>query len=315
MRIVSPPDRTERVSALLCEDVAVTNVAVYPGAARHPAGDVVTADVAREDASVLLSDLRDLGIDRDGAISLELVDTAISPGARRAVEEARGDEADAVVWEQVEQRTSESAALSGSYLAFMVIATLLAAVGIFTNNPILIVGAMVVGPEFGPLAGLCVATVNGRSELARRSGVALVVGFAAGILAAFVLSLFLRAVGLDPETFDTDHGLVKGIASPDAYTVIVAACAGVAGMISLTTAKAGALIGVLISVTTIPSAADVAVSLADSDPGNAVGAAGQLGLNLATMIVVGLLTLVVQRRSYARRRRRHRAQRLASSAQ
>ena len=44
----------------------------------------------------------------------------------------------------------------------MVLAMQIGAVGILLDQPILIVGAMVVGPEFGPLAGL--------SRGARRSG-------------------------------------------------------------------------------------------------------------------------------------------------
>ncbi len=35
---------------------------------------------------------------------------------------------------------------------------------------ILVVGGLVVGPEFGPMAGLCVAIVQLRGKLARRSG-------------------------------------------------------------------------------------------------------------------------------------------------
>ena len=56
----------------------------------------------------------------------------------------------------------------------MVLAALIAAVGIYQDSPILIVGAMVVGPEFGPIAGFCVALVQRRRQLARRSAVALV---------------------------------------------------------------------------------------------------------------------------------------------
>jgi uncharacterized membrane protein len=54
------------------------------------------------------------------------------------------------VWEEVEARTNEQVELSGVYLAFMALAGLLAMVGIYRDSAILIVGAMVVGPEFGP---------------------------------------------------------------------------------------------------------------------------------------------------------------------
>jgi uncharacterized hydrophobic protein (TIGR00271 family) len=126
-------------------------------------------------------------------------------------------------------------------------------VGIFLDTPILIIGAMVVGPEFGPIAGVCVAVAGRRRDLATRSGVALAVGFPLAIAAAFVASLVFKWTGLTPSVFhETDHGLSRVIARPDFFTFFVAFCAGVAGMLSLTTAKSGALIGVLISVTPPP---------------------------------------------------------------
>ena len=241
------------------------NVIVLAGAGVRPAGDVVLTDVAREDASVILTRLRELGLEADGSIAIETVDTAISDGARAAVEAARGEQSDAVVWEQVEAQTSERATLSWGFLAFMVLATAIAAAGIFTDSPILIVGAMVLGPEFGPLAGICVAAVQRRPTLVRASLTALLVGIALAGATTYLLSEALIAGGLEPEQFSLDQGLARLISSPDAYTVLVAACAGVAGMLSLTTAKSGALIGVLVSVTTIPAISELGVAAAESE--------------------------------------------------
>ena len=304
LRIVTPEDRTERVADLLCADEAVYNVIVLPGAARHPPGDVILADVAREDASALLADLRELHIDRDGSIALENVDTAISAGADHAVKAAKGEEADAVVWEEVEARTSEEAALSGSYLAFMALAAVIAGVAILLDSSVLLIGGMVVGPEFGPLAGVCVAVVNRRRELARRSLMALLVGFPVAVLAAYLLGEAIVLADVQPGEFSTDRGLAETISSPDVYAVIVAVAAGVAGMLSLTTAKSGALIGVLISVATLPAAADVGISAAFGDWEATGGAAAQLGVNVASIIFAGVMTLEVQRAAYRRRRRR-----------
>src|SRR5215210_4941201 len=188
LRIVTPPDRTERVQQILCEDPAVWGVISMPGAGIHPPGDVVLADVAREDASVILSELRELGLEADGSIAIESIDTAISHGADAAVAAARGEQADAVVWEQVEAQTSEQATLSHGYLAFMVLASAIAAAGIFTDSAILIVGAMVLGPEFGPLAGVCVAAVQRRPTLVRASLLAFVLGVALAIFTTYLLS-------------------------------------------------------------------------------------------------------------------------------
>src|SRR5262245_27549628 len=146
LRIVAPADRSHNVLELLKAAESVVNVIYLEGAAKDPDGDVVMADVAREDASVIISDLKELRLEEDGSITLESIDTALSRRAEAAEKAASGAPADAVIWEQVEFRTSEESALSASYLAFITIATLIACVGLLLDSPILIVGAMVVGP-------------------------------------------------------------------------------------------------------------------------------------------------------------------------
>ena len=301
LRLVTPPELAPTVVDLLAARASVLNIVHLPGVATRPQGDLVLCDVAREDASLVLADLRELGLDRTGTIAVDTIDAAISSAAQRAERAAVGSPADAVVWESVENRTSESAELSFSYLAFMVLATLIAAVGILADSVVLIIGAMVVGPEFGPLAGFCVAVVQRRHALARRSLVALAVGFPAGIAAAWAGTLLLRASDVSPDELSS-HPATLFISHPDAYSPIVATLAGVAGMLSLSTAKSGALIGVLISVTTIPAAANVGVATAYADWDEVAGAATQLSVNLVCIVAAGIVTLALQRRLYRRRR-------------
>ena len=219
---------------------------------------------------------------------------------------ARGAAADAVIWEEVEARTSESAELSWSHVIFMAMAGIIAATGILLDSPILIVGAMVVSPDFGPVAGVCVGVVNRRVPLALKSLLALAVGIPSAITVAFVFTLIGQATGLMPETFsEADHDLANIISSPDAYSLIVAACAGVVGIMSLTSAKSGALIGVLISVTTIPAAANIGVSAAYGDWSSWRGSQIQLAANITMLLLAGILTLASQRQLYVRRRRAH----------
>lgn len=306
LRIVSPHERTAQTLALLRHNDSVSNVAFFAGAVADQQSDLVMADVAREDASVLISDLRKLRLHEEGSISIEEIEAVLSERAQAAVEHARGAPSDAVVWEEVQARTSEATELSAAFVIFMVVAGLIAGVGIFLDSPILIVGAMVVGPEFGPVAGLCVAAATRRADVARRSALALAVGFPVAIGAVLLMSLVFRVTGITPDEFsDTDHSLARVIASPDFLAFFVASCAGVAGVLSLSTAKSGALIGVLISVTTIPAAANIGVSAAYGDWGSSGGSAGQLAINLAGILTWGTLTLVIQRGLYARRRDTH----------
>ncbi len=307
LRIVVPTDRTEQVVDLLEAMPSATNLVLLEGAARQPRGDVVLCDVAREDASVVIDDLKQLRIHKEGSIALEQIDSEISDVGEEAERAARGAPSDAVVWEEVEARTSESIELSGTFLAFMVLACLIASVGIFTGSPILIVGAMVVGPEFGPLAGLCVAAVERRLGVGLRSLTALAVGFPIGITAAFLFTLICVATGLvDSDFKSVDNPLTQFIAEPDEFSFIVAAFAGAAGVLSLTSAKSGALVGVLISVTTIPAAANIGVAAALGNWSDWRGAMAQLSLNLVAIVLAGFLTLYVERRLFSQRRREHR---------
>jgi uncharacterized hydrophobic protein (TIGR00271 family) len=305
LRLVVPKDTTTQVLRILEESSAVVNVGRLAGASIKPEGDLVLCDVAREEVSVVVEELRRLGVEQAGSISIEAVESIISTGASRAARAATGLPADAVIWEEVEARTSESAELSASFVAFMVLATLIAAVGILTDSQILIIGAMVVGPEFGPLAGLCVALVQRRVELAGRSATALAVGFPLAIAITLLVVLVLRAAGPAPDAIAAqDRPATFFIAHPNTFSVLVALFAGVAGTLSLTTAKSGALVGVLISVTTIPAAANVGVAAAYADWSELGGAVAQLGINLSCIVLAGVATLTTQRLGFIRRLRR-----------
>lgn len=302
LRLIVPSDLSDNVLRILNDAPEVTNVWTLAGAASKPRGDLVSCDVAKEEGSSILRELRAIGLEERGSIAVEVVDASVSRGATAAELIARGSPADAIVWEEIEGRVSESASLSVSYLVFMTIATMIGAIGLITDSIVLIIGAMVVGPEYGPLAGICVALIEGRPQLAAKSLRALAVGFPVAMSAAWLLTLALKATGIAPEALSpADHELTLFVVRPNWYSAIVAVLAGVAGMLALVSAKAGPLIGVLISVTTIPAAANVGVAIAYSNEGDAARGAAQLAINLAAIIVSGLIVLWLASRGRRRR--------------
>ncbi|MFF7867229.1 DUF389 domain-containing protein [Streptomyces qaidamensis] len=301
LRVITPSDRTDDVVLLIEKTVGTTHLVVLPGAARDPAGDVVMCDVAREAGDELLAGLRELGIDTTGSIAVESIDLSLSERADQAEADAPGEGADAVLWEHLTDATHEESTLSVTYLAFITLATVIAACGVVLDNSILIVGAMAVGPEFGPLAGISTAVVRRRPRLAARSLIALVVGFAAAMAVTVAFSLFMDAAGLFTEAqLEADRPNTGFIYAPDRLSFVVAVLAGIAGTLSLTSAKSGALVGVAISVTTIPAAANAAVALSYGDMKQTWGSTEQLLLNLLGIILAGTLTLAAQRWLWSR---------------
>ncbi|MGW7435513.1 DUF389 domain-containing protein [Streptomyces sp. NPDC054849] len=293
LRMITPHHLTEQVVTLIDRTVGTAHLVVLAGAARDPEGDLVLCDVARESADELLQEMRALGVDRTGSIAVENIDLSISRRADEAEQEAPGEAADAVVWEQLTESTHEDSTLTVTYAVFIIVATMIAACGVVLDNAVLIVGAMAVGPEFGPLAGVCTGLVQRRYRLAGRSLSALVIGFAAAIIATTVFSLVMDALGLFHEDMlDDPRPNTSFIWQPDPFSFVVALLAGVAGMLSLTSAKAGALVGVAISVTTVPAGANAAVALGYGDFAQMWGSAVQLALNLGGIILAGTLTLI-----------------------
>lgn len=259
------------------------------------------ADVARESANEVLRALKAMGLDKNGSIaSTRWASPCPAEAARRRRRHQAGD--DAVVWEGSNGAPARSR-LSVTFLLFLSIATVIAGIGVLLDQPILIVGAMVVGPEFGPLAALSVGVIRRRPRVIGRSLLALAVGFAVAIVVTVLSTLALSAGGLvTREMLLGARPLTGFIWRPDALSWVIAFLAGIAGILSLTTAKSGALIGVLISVTTVPAAGNVAVAIAYGVPDEAWGSALQLGINLGAIATAGILTLAVQRWLSRRRR-------------
>ncbi|MEU4890794.1 DUF389 domain-containing protein [Streptomyces sp. NPDC044780] len=305
LRLIVPADRTEEVVRTVEKTVGTTHLVVLPGAARNPMGDVVMCDVAREAGDSLLGELRELGLDETGSIAVENIDLSLSRRADEAEEDAPGEGADAVLWEQLTDATHEESTLSVTYLAFLTLATMIAACGVVLDNAILIVGAMAVGPEFGPLAGLCTALVRRAPRLAARSAIALLVGFAAAMALTTGFGMLMDAVGLfSADMLEGARPNTDFIWKPDMFSFVVAVLAGIAGTLSLTSAKSGALVGVAISVTTVPAAANAAVALGYGEIHQMWGSTEQLLLNLVGIVLAGTLTLVLQKVLWKRQRRR-----------
>jgi uncharacterized hydrophobic protein (TIGR00271 family) len=302
LRVIAPTESSDSVLEVLRREVGVTHIVVHRYAALDPPGDEITADIARESANDVVDDLKALGLKRRGAITLDVVDTVVSTAAYRAENEADGDPADAVVWDELAERSREESTLNATFLTFLTLACLIAAVGVVTDSPVTVVGAMVVGPEFGPLAALAVAVVRRRGYLARRAALALLVGFPVAMLVTAIAVLGGEAVGWIKLGTIRQLSQVDFIFQVGPLSFVVALLAGAAGMLSLVSAKSAALVGVFISVTTVPAAGFAVVAATVGDWEVAEQSAIQLGVNLAGIVLAGVLVLWVHLRTSSRHR-------------
>lgn len=294
LRVIVPEDLRDDVIGVLRDEVGVANLLLHPGAALEPPGDEITADIARECANSVIRRLKELDVQHRGAITLEVLDTVLSTRAHVAEDRAEGDPADALIWDELISRTREDATLTVTYVLFLTLACLLAAIGAVTDSTVTVVGAMVLGPEFGPLAAVSVALVRRRGDLARRAAAALLVGFPIAMAVTALATLGGEAIGW--LSLDTVRHVeeVDFIFQVGPISFVVALLAGAAGMLSLVSSKSSALVGVFISVTTVPAAGFAVVSAILGDWHVAAQSALQLGINLVGIVIAGVLVLVIR---------------------
>jgi uncharacterized hydrophobic protein (TIGR00271 family) len=296
IRAACPDDLTGRLVERLRAHPGVINLVVLPGASTAPPGDAVQFDVTSGAANSVLRQLRELGLGHQSPIIIDSIDAAITDAPRRPAWLRSHPGEHAPVWAFVEARITGEASYAPSFFALLIFAGLIGACGILTDSEILIVGAMVVGPEYSAIISVALGIERRDGRSVGQGLLVLLVGFLAAIAVTLLFALCIRGVGYAPELYRRGVRPVSDlINSPNLFSLVVAVVAGLVGVVSLTTSRASALIGVFISVTTIPAAADIAVSVAFGRWREAGGSTLQLLLNVGVLIIVGALALRWQR--------------------
>ena len=296
VRLVSAPDRTDVLLEALASDPGVSSLVVLPGAAQRPGGDAVQFDVGPGSANSVFRQLKRFTGGHHEAVAVQYVDATLGEAPTPAAKHFVVQRDLPPVWELVEARIRSGAVYAPSFYILLAIAGLIGAVGILTNSQILIVGAMVVGPEYNAIISVALGIDQRARRPVLRGLLALLVGFAAAMVVTLLFGLVIRWSGHTPRLYEDGVRPVSSlINNPNLFSVVVAVLAGIVGVVSLTEARASALIGVFISVTTIPAAADVGLSVAYSSWAEARGSAFQLLLNVVLLIAVGAGALRLQR--------------------
>ena len=295
LRVAIDNERADSVSAALDRTGGVRRLTRVP--AEGAAGGVVLAgDVTPAAADAVMSAIDEFGLAPDDYLLAREDVIAPSP-----VEHRMSSPTQDFAWVEVMGEARANARPIARYVALMSVAAAVAALGVVTENVILIVGAMAVSPDVLPICATCVGLVGRRFGLAGRAFLTLAVGL--GLVAAIsaIVAAVLDGTGILPGDFEIGAGGLGTLATTDYSTVVVALAAGVAAMLSFET-RAGVAVGVAISVTTIPASAYLGVAFAVDEFGRGAGALLVLAVNVTLLLASGSLTLAVQERLFARGR-------------
>jgi uncharacterized hydrophobic protein (TIGR00271 family) len=291
LQVYAPATAAPAVLSLLGTDPAVEHV--VRGGVTEGGGQVsISADVRPGAVDTLLPRIAATGVPGDDIVVVHR-DSSRPMGQLRT-----GDvpswSGGALAWTELAMASRQYARAVPQYLTFMTCAGVIAAFGVLTRSTTLIVGAMAIAPDLLPLCATCVGIVDRRGRLASRAFAALLVGLLTTMVTAFVVTSLLRAGGYGPTREPLGNGGLGILPSVSVATVVVAFAAGIAGILAFET-RASSSVGVAISITTIPAAAYVGVALAQGDTTSGWPGLAVLGVNIATLVLSGTGTLLLQR--------------------
>ncbi|HYH52719.1 MAG TPA: DUF389 domain-containing protein [Solirubrobacterales bacterium] len=288
LRSSVPHHRAEEFAAVLRELDGVSRLVQQDDESRDSKHYVFVADVEPNCADRLVEEIAGMGIRGDDYVLTRM--EVIAPQRHHRF----GEAGDGFAWIEVLGEARANSRPLARYLALINVAAVIAALGVITSSPILIVGAMAVSPDLLPICATSVGLVRGDRALARRAFATLVFGLGLVVVTAAVLSALLHLSGLLPDDFDVDRSSLSNLAVTDYSTVLIALAAGVAGMLAFET-RASQAVGVAISVTTIPASAYLGVAIGGGGIEHALGALVVLAVNVSLLILSGTVTLLVQR--------------------
>jgi uncharacterized hydrophobic protein (TIGR00271 family) len=280
--------REPAFAALLRELEGVRRVVRQPDESTAGGQTVFVADVEPAAADKLMDAIGEMGILVDDYLLTRVEVVAPQRGG------LSGQNRDGFAWVEVMGQARANSRPLARYLALINVAAVIAAVGVIVSSGILIVGAMAVSPDLLPICATCVGLVAGRRRLAGRAFATLIIGMVWVVITAAVLSALLNVTGILPDGFRVEHSSLHTLVHLDYSTVLVAAAAGIAAMLSFESGAAQA-VGVAISVTTMPASAYLGVAIGTGGIDKASDAILVLAVNVALLIATGSLTLLVQR--------------------
>ena len=160
------PGQVDEAVAALREQAEVRHV-MLGGITADTGKTLIRAEIGAESVDDTFAALQQIGI-AAADLSVSRIDFARPMTADGVVEDAVDDQ-DSLVWAEVADAAAENVSLRPSYLAYMIVAGVIAAFGVTERSTILIVGAMAVSPDLLPMSAACVALVARRPRLMGRA--------------------------------------------------------------------------------------------------------------------------------------------------
>ncbi|MDP6980139.1 MAG: TIGR00341 family protein [Myxococcota bacterium] len=278
------------VSEDLAEEASETLVDLASQTWSEPGGRhgvIVRAVLGAERSGTALDALHERIADRGRLMVLVEPLDAVLPRPLASTANSRNESvrsAAAVSREEVYASIADGAKLHRHYLLLVVLAAIVAGVGLTHDNTAAVIGAMVVAPLLGPNMAIALGLVLGDLPLVRRALLATGAGFALTLVFATFLGF---ALNVDPAIPELASRTQVGL-----WDIVLALAAGCAGALAFTTGAPTYLTGVMVAVALLPPTVACGMLVAAGEWRNAGNALLLAGGNVTAVTLAAIVTFL-----------------------
>jgi hypothetical protein len=276
----------------------------HRGASLKPAGDVLEVDVLNRDADEVLRRAQS-HMDAPNA-ALAVVISQSTSMLERAHRHLIENDADEVLWEEMESDLRNHGRVSTNFLILMSLGGIVSACGLLMSpvpRAIALVGAAIIAPGFEPLAKLAQGLALRQGRLCLRGLLSVAVGYGALFAAAFLVVLVLSRAGIgEARTALTSEAVRGPLTHIEPISTLASACAAVAGIMMVVSLRDLYIVGPLMVLVLISGIALAGGALAVGEPGIAWDAVERVAVDAILLLGLGAGVFYWKQRSFHRRR-------------
>lgn len=205
---------------------------------------------------------------------------------KRKIRDAFSLHQDTAGYEEIRERIIGGGQVTGTNLCILMMAIMIASIGLNMNSTAVIIGAMLISPLMGTIQAMGYGVAVSDTAQVKKS--------ATGFLFQVAISLITSSLyfGLSPISTQTSELLAR--TQPNIWDVLIATCGGIAGMIGVTRKERSNVIpGVAIATALMPPLCTCGYGIAHHSLRIALGAGYLFLVNAYFIFLSSVLVLIV----------------------
>jgi len=307
VQITVPYEKTEGVIDFLLDSLKIKNVMKF----NADNAIVLQFRISDDLVNITIEGLKSRGVGVEyGYVDILDLKASLPREAEEKSNDSKIQREATLAVEEIYDNVKKQSSLSFDYIAFIILAAIMAGIGLIQNNVTVIVASMLLSPLMGPMLGVAFGYVIRDNALLLKGTKNELIGLALSLLVGAVLAVFMFLFLPDMVPIiqnDVGTGTIVNIteitrrAGFSGLDVGVAIFSGAAVAVSVTKGDMSSLVGVAISAALMPPAVNasmmVILGLATADAwvlAVGIGSFGLLAMNIILIVISAFVMFKVK---------------------